>query len=192
MKRRKLYPLLQKVYELLDGIILKEEFGKNDAWHEFYDLEGNHSITIQIESDGFHMLDGDPICGWCGNTFDKKYPFDVSPSTIANKIKFELLVNQPRLWKEYKDHEENREKKFSAIMKDVLGNIPKTIKHKYTYEFQHAKFWKGKKMVLLKMDGEFDDIWLTGYDKVKVRKRWAESEYNPKSISSAIKEAVSS
>ena len=47
-------------------------------------------------------------------------------------------------------------------------------------------------MVLLKMDGEFDDIWLTGYDKVKVRKRWAESEYNPKSISSAIKEAVSS
>jgi hypothetical protein len=46
-------------------------------------------------------------------------------------------------------------------------------------------------MVLLKIDGEFDDIWLTGYDKVKTRKRWVESEYNPNVVSIAIKKAVS-
>lgn len=181
--------IVKAVYKLLgDHLRIGDGYGRcnrSDVWHEFTAKEKpHHCVTLQREEDGWHLRDGDPICNWCFNTFDKRYDFSTSPEVIAHRIRRELTVNQPRLEKEDSDYHAQRGAKFAQVVEGVLCYLPKSIK---AFEFAKIKkeHWthcaftvNGRGIqVRLTMENEFDDFWLRGGRKDRqgcdtVRKRW--------------------
>lgn len=57
---------------------------KDDCWAEV------GPFVIEKREEGWGLLDGDPICNWCGNTFDKDYLMDVEAAKIVRKMQSQL------------------------------------------------------------------------------------------------------
>jgi hypothetical protein len=182
-----LHAKVEEIYRLLGETVSPQDIGKKDVRHEFA-LNGA-MISLTQEDDGFHLRDGDPICNWCGNTFDQRYPLDADASKLAARVLRELTDNQPRKFRAWEDAWEQRYATFAAKATEVGAKLPAGI---FREEPSHLStvFAAGDRRVVLSMEGEFNDIWLRGRGCVKVRRRWVDSEYQPTSIAREIVQSL--
>ena len=74
-------------FEICGDQLLKIHTEVSGSPHEHFCYEHpDFGVTLCLESNGFSLADGDPICNWCFNTFTKHYPGDVDPAVIARRI----------------------------------------------------------------------------------------------------------
>lgn len=100
--------LCRQIYELLSpkvcNIQRRKILKKDDVWHTFIlaglDVNDDFGVTLQMDSGGWSLADGDPICNWCYQTFNVVYPFDTDPAALARRIEKELrrVDKEDREW----------------------------------------------------------------------------------------------
>jgi len=89
-RTRTLKALVTEVLDLMHDWAIEEQIhidiADNDCWVAF------SPFVLSEHEDGWELADGDPICNWCGNTFEKVYPMDVPAEVIVRKIKRQIAI----------------------------------------------------------------------------------------------------
>ena len=85
-RSRTLREMAVAVYALTGDLVReKPDFdgiGDADVWVEI------EPFVLSLHEKGWEVADGDPVCNWCFNTFEKVFPMNVSPIKIARSMRW--------------------------------------------------------------------------------------------------------
>jgi hypothetical protein len=90
---REMKALMERLLPLVTDEMLKSFDGNRTEWERnVSDIEPGDSwvefcpFVLTAEVDGWELADGDPICNWCFNTFTEKFPHDVEPQALLDRM----------------------------------------------------------------------------------------------------------
>jgi len=96
-RRRSLKQIMKEIFASLPKRVVDDDDPERDEWRRNLAAVGDNDTWVEfcpfvlsMHEDGWELADGDPICNWAGNTFEKVYPVDVAAAVVARRIRREL------------------------------------------------------------------------------------------------------